>query len=53
MSKCKEDSGKKVYSFKGRDFISPNNLSKAELEFLVETGTRVKHEWKNPSLIEE
>lgn len=53
MSKYKEDSGKKVYSFKGRDFISPNNLSKAELEFLVETGTRVKHEWKNPSLIEE
>ncbi len=42
-----------VYSFKGRDFISPDDITKEELEYLVETGIRVKRDWNDPSKKEE
>ena len=44
---------KDLYSFKGRDFISPDDLTTSELEYLVEAGIRVKQDWNNPSKREE
>ena len=42
-----------LFSFKGRDFISPDDFTKEELEYLVETGIRVKKDWNDPAKVDD